>query len=360
MSVIVKGKNPRKPHTVRFWVDGKQKERSFETAAEAKAFRTDTDHAARYDVTPVDRKKGRVLFGAECEAYIAVLPVADRSRDGYLCAYRANVKQAMGSRMLADVAGDRDAVETLLAVTMKGKSISVRRKVRQIITGTLDRAVKAGKIGAHKCDGIELADTGSENEEEAFDAALFPSFTQWEMIAESTGIVAWLMRGCGLRICEALAVEKSDFIMGGTKLRVSRQASRDGRKAMPLKKRKSTRDGRTVPVPAYVWDRVKDLPDGILTPGSGRAYRTYASVLGRFRTAAKHAGVNASVTPHWGRHQFASVLLGAGVPIGDVSEWLGHRDVNTTYRVYRSIMPDAPVRARSVLDADYKNERKAA
>ena len=32
MSVIVKGKNPRKPHTVRFWVDGKQRERSFATA----------------------------------------------------------------------------------------------------------------------------------------------------------------------------------------------------------------------------------------------------------------------------------------------------------------------------------------
>ena len=29
MSVIIKGKNLRKPHTVRYWVDGRQKERSF-------------------------------------------------------------------------------------------------------------------------------------------------------------------------------------------------------------------------------------------------------------------------------------------------------------------------------------------
>ena len=35
MSVIVKGKNPNKPHTVRFWVDGRQRERSFATAKEA-------------------------------------------------------------------------------------------------------------------------------------------------------------------------------------------------------------------------------------------------------------------------------------------------------------------------------------
>jgi hypothetical protein len=34
VSVIVKGKNPRKPHTVRFWVDGRQRERSFATATD--------------------------------------------------------------------------------------------------------------------------------------------------------------------------------------------------------------------------------------------------------------------------------------------------------------------------------------
>ena len=31
MSVIVKGKNANKPHTVRYWTDGKQRERSFAT-----------------------------------------------------------------------------------------------------------------------------------------------------------------------------------------------------------------------------------------------------------------------------------------------------------------------------------------
>jgi hypothetical protein len=35
MSVIIKGKNPRKPHTVRYWADGRQRERSFATAREA-------------------------------------------------------------------------------------------------------------------------------------------------------------------------------------------------------------------------------------------------------------------------------------------------------------------------------------
>jgi hypothetical protein len=52
------------------------------------------------------------------------------------------------------------------------------------------------------------------------------------------GVCVWLMRGCGLRIEEALAVEKKDFCDNGTILRVCRQATRDGRDAVPLKKRK--------------------------------------------------------------------------------------------------------------------------
>lgn len=47
MSGIVKGKNPRKPHTVRFWVDGRQRERSFATANEAKDYKIKVDHDTR-------------------------------------------------------------------------------------------------------------------------------------------------------------------------------------------------------------------------------------------------------------------------------------------------------------------------
>ena len=47
------------------------------------------------------------------------------------------------------------------------------------------------------------------------------------------GISVWLMRGCGLRIEEALAVEKADFRNGGRTLRVCGQASRNGMEKLP-------------------------------------------------------------------------------------------------------------------------------
>jgi hypothetical protein len=65
---------------------------------------------------------------------------------------------------------------------------------------------------------------------------------------QGAGICVWPMRGCGLRIEEALAVCKEDFKQNGTYLRVMWQASRDGREKMPLKHRRPG-EFRDVPVP---------------------------------------------------------------------------------------------------------------
>ncbi|GAA3168806.1 MULTISPECIES: tyrosine-type recombinase/integrase [Streptomyces] len=47
---------------------------------------------------------------------------------------------------------------------------------------------------------------------------------------------------------------------------------------------------------------------------------------------------------------FASVYLNHGIPITDVSEWLGHRNIETTYRAYRHLMPGSIARARQALE----------
>ena len=52
--------------------------------------------------------------------------------------------------------------------------------------------------------------------------------------------------------------------------------------------------------------------------------------------------------------------VGNNAPIGDVSEWLGHKDVNTTYATYRHTLPKAPVKAIAVLDTEYETWRNAA
>ena len=320
--------------------------------------------------TYIAPKGGNASFGDAVEKFIDHMAINERTRETYRSNYRNHIKPKFAHRTIAQVAVAHDEVADLLTVTMKGRSIGPRRITRMLIAGTLDTAVKTGKISRHLITDIDLYDAGTSKNGSDF---VFPTFAQVAKVANGTtdangralqgaGICVWLMRGCGLRIEEALGVEKSDFRVtadGQVILRAQRQASRNGRKSMPLKKRKEG-DFRDVPVPMWVWEMVKDLPDGPLMPGNGRRYECYGTVLGRFTTAARAAGIPKGFIPHSLRHAFASALLGKNTPIGDVSEWLGHKDVNTTYSVYRHMLPDAPMAAGVVLETEYSEWKNAS
>jgi integrase len=159
----------------------------------------------------------------------------------------------------------------------------------------------------------------------------------------------WLMRGCGLRISEAQAVKLSGFRMGGKILRITEQVERVG--YVPLKSR---REGayRDIPVPAWVWGKVQEhvreygtQDGGYLFPHVG-----YRAVQGPMMKAAEGMGLK-GFTPHQLRHQFASTLLAAGLPITTVADWLGHQTVNVTFQIYSHLLPDAWEQGRAALEA---------
>jgi integrase len=356
--------------TLRYWADGKQRERSFKDVVRSgrtvygsgRKLAQDAQLKLTVDKRAGDKtfadyaSAGKANFGEAAEAFIMRLPVNERSRRGYLSNYRAHVKPAFGGKAIIQVANDRDGVLDLLTVAMRDFSVSVRRIARMIITGTCDEAVKAGKIREHRLGDIELADNGAKHDRTDF---VFPAHSQVKFVADGgeetlgAGICVWLMRGCGLRPEEAIGVEKEEFRDGGTLLRLTGQASQDGREKLPLKKRKKG-ESRDIPVPTWLWDMIEDLPDGPLMPGNGdRKYQLYSTVHGRFMNAAEKAGIPAGFTPHSLRHAFASAMLSKGVPITDVAQWLGHRDVRVTYRIYNHLVPSAAARAIAVLDDEY-------
>ncbi|MEV4106398.1 tyrosine-type recombinase/integrase [Nonomuraea sp. NPDC049695] len=55
-------------------------------------------------------------------------------------------------------------------------------------------------------------------------------------------------------------------------------------------------------------------------------------------------------TYHDLRHTFASTALASGVPISEVSKWLGHESITTTVDLYGHLVPEASARAREALD----------
>src|SRR5262249_4255154 len=153
----------------------------------------------------------------------------------YAEVWTRHIEPVLARRTLAQVSQDRDGVARLLTAGPLGSlSLARRTMARRIVAGTLDEAVRAGKIAPHRCAGIELADNRPRNGHDGF---IFPSHAQVSQVAGAAGIWVWVARGCGLRISEALAVERGDFREGGAVLRVSGQASRDGRERVPLKHR---------------------------------------------------------------------------------------------------------------------------
>lgn len=68
---------------------------------------------------------------------------------------------------------------------------------------------------------------------------------------------------------------------------------------------------------------------------NGKPIKRVKGALGR---AAKRAGIE--VSPYVLRHTAAVWMVEDGVPLEEVAQYLGHTDINTTYRVYARFRPE--------------------
>ncbi|WP_230879568.1 site-specific integrase [Planomonospora sp. ID67723] len=121
----------------------------------------------------------------------------------------------------------------------------------------------------------------------------------------------------------------------------------------PPKTKASVRD---VPMPAVLADALtghvdRHKPEDVLlrTTRGNLIRRDYfnADIL---KPAILAAGVPVDMTFHDLRHTFASTALAEGVPISEVSRWLGHESITTTVDLYGHLVPEASGRARTALD----------
>jgi integrase len=175
-------------------------------------------------------------------------------------------------------------------------------------------------------------------------------------LPEDWRIAVWLMRGCGLRIGEALAVKREN--VRGNTLRIEEQRLGSGELG-PLKHRRPG-EYRDVPLPGYLAAMIAAHSSDIgIRDGNGESRYLLPPAIKqwRFRYAwrigANKAGLPDSFTPHSLRHTWTSVMLASGIPITDVSRWLGHRDINLTHRIYGHLIPATVERASDAIDREF-------
>jgi integrase len=161
--------------------------------------------------------------------------------------------------------------------------------------------------------------------------------------------LVWLLGRCGLRIGEALAIRRSDIDLRTGMLSVSRSMSRtEGPR--PVKGRSSEADGRSIPMPPDVVDRLRrhlesqtvTTIDGLLftnRSGGPVGYHNWRSR--KWCKIVDQAGVGA-VRPHDLRHSAITRLfvVDRWSP-AEVQAWAGHSDPRITLAVYTHVNSDA-------------------
>ncbi|MFJ8442880.1 tyrosine-type recombinase/integrase [Kitasatospora griseola] len=193
--------------------------------------------------------------------------------------------------------------------------------------------------------------------------AIIPSPAQLQRIRTAGDdaflLIADLMSGCGLRNGEAAAVNLNNLVAGDV-YRVTEQVNQTTRDYAPLKHRKQG-EYRDVPLPARVRHTIEwyadtyGTIDGYLLrhPQDLRKAFPYHVLHNRWQCAVKQADgadIPEGMTLYGLRHFFASNCLTHNIPITDVAEWMGHRSIDVTFKIYRHLMPGSISRAAQVLD----------
>ncbi|WP_119679572.1 tyrosine recombinase XerC [Indioceanicola profundi] len=134
-----------------------------------------------------------------------------------------------------------------------------------------------------------------------------------------------LLYGCGLRISEALGLNRGDLPPGAASVRVLGKGSKQ----------------RQVPVLPVVHEAVAAYLSSC-PHGGGRADPLFLGVRGerlndrvarkRMEEMRRHLRLPDSATPHALRHSFATHLLSGGADLRAIQDLLGHASLSTTQR----------------------------
>jgi integrase len=339
----------------------RQREQSFGTdQREAEDFALKVEHDKRAHVF-VDPKAGRMLFRDAAGTWLDQHLGADSSIATYRSVLRAHIDPAIGGKPIGVIR--REDIKALIAAMhRKGLSASRIGCAHLVISAVLAEAVRDKKLAESPCTGIQLPGVVVSAD------FILPAHAQMEAVAAGLPpdwtATIWLMYGCGLRIGEALAVNLRCRINRGRTLRVKEQVNPVAQ-LKPLKFRQAG-EFRDIALPRYVSEAIDKhvaehgaTSDGYLFQG-----RKYKLVVRRsyqedFQRAAARAGLPPEFIPHSLRHLYASTALAEGIPITEVSRWLGHNSIEVTHQIYGHLVPSSFDRARTTLDTAYLKSRRS-
>ncbi|WP_346101275.1 tyrosine-type recombinase/integrase [Nonomuraea maheshkhaliensis] len=329
---------------------GEQRKRNFERKADADRF----DVTRRADEPRgewIDPKLGQTRFQVYAQTWMA----SRLHKPGTVTTYAGHLKNHINPMFgLVPLAAIRPTAVQGWVKDLHAKGLAPRtvETIYVIFSSIIRGAVRDAMIRRSPCVDIRLPEADkttirllSPAEVIALYRAMRPEFAPLILLGAAAG----------LRQGEAfgLAGDRLDF--QGAMLRVDRQVVVIDRRPVlaPPKTRASVRD---VPMPAVLADALAEHidrrkpKDALFRTSRGNLIRRDYFNADILKPAILAAKVPADMTFHDLRHTFASTALAEGVPISEVSRWLGHESITTTVDLYGHLVPEASQRARTAMD----------
>ncbi|MCX5013603.1 site-specific integrase [Streptomyces sp. NBC_00555] len=242
-----------------------------------------------------------------------------------------------------------------------------------ILTSVFTWAAENELIGRNPCKNAKLPGTRAKARRIQKADVFVPRVEDVHTIIRSAparyrGMI-WLMAGCGFRLGEAMGISRDRIDFKAKMITIDRQVAGDrdtgsgkygGQQLRHVKWRDEEDHGREVPLPdAVALGLRRHLKqygtwgsDGLLFSNITRTGFLYPEYWYQKVWMPSLSGAEMTYfRSHSLRHFYASSLLARGVPITEVSGWLGHSSVRVTEEYYAHLMPDAPDRARLAIDA---------
>lgn len=358
------------PWTVRYRERGgsrAERQPSFEKKTQADAFAARLERD-KYEGYYLDPQRGDIPLREYAPDWLARQVIADGTWRNYESFLRIHLLPALGDKTVIGIQA-RD-VETFVAATSQNLAPSTVRDRMKMVTSIFKTAIKEKRRSDDPTDGIKLPRAGSH----AFDEDEIPTLYEVDLIAKQISpqyrLTIYLQSGAGLRISETLAFSADCHRDGFVRIRrqVSSKAHREDcvTRFIPLKHR-GENEYRDIPTPAFLADEIDThlrqwgtrTADGVETlfaprERGKRTMPTAATYGYHFRKALTEAAIvkpdgSPKYTPHGLRHFFASTALAHGIPIHEVSRWLGHKSIKTTVDVYGHLVPASWDRCRTIM-----------
>lgn len=172
---------------------------------------------------------------------------------------------------------------------------------------------------------------------------------------QADGLLLAILYYTGLRRGEALGLRWSDIDFSARTLRVERDIDFVTGKVGTVK---TTTSVRTVPVPdelIALLNKTRQVGSGyiIRAPKTSmfwsqatfvRRWRKIQEALLKAAPGIEHDSSGSVLTPHYFRHNYASILYRSGVDVLSAQQYLGHTDPATTMRIYTHLADETQLK----------------